>query len=169
MQLSSSKEAAFKVILEDIDKAIAGDVVKPNSIIVEVAQNPVEFASIQTQNLNKAGISEAMGSKAHSMLLQNSNTIAMEETVGSFRLGWNELKDSQKGGKKVKNKGVVAKKGGKVLEAELKLDGGSKKGVWTRLAKRDSKERDHGMQVAEVGSKRKSNGSRLMMGRRKRS
>ena len=84
MQLSSSKEAAFKVILEDIDKAIAGDVVKPNSIIVEVAQNPVEFASIQTQNLNKTGISEAVGSKAHSMLLQNSNTIAVEETVGSF-------------------------------------------------------------------------------------
>ena len=71
MQLSSSKEAAFKVILEDIDKAIAGDVVKPNSIIVEVAQNPVEFPSIQIQNLNKAGSSEAVGSEAHSMLLQN--------------------------------------------------------------------------------------------------
>ena len=84
VQLSSSKEAAFEVILEDIDKAIAGDVVKPNSIIVEVAQNPVEFPSIQIQNLNKAGISEAVGSKAHSMLLQNSNTIAVEETVGSF-------------------------------------------------------------------------------------
>ena len=73
-------------------------------------------------------------------------------------LGWNKSKDFQKGGRKVKDKGVVAKKGGKVLEVELKLDGGSKKGDWTRLAKRDSKEGDHGMQVAEAGSKRKSNG-----------
>ena len=64
----------------------------------------------------------------------------MEETVGSFALGWNESKDSQKGRRKVKDKGVVTKKGSKILEAELKLDGGSKKGCWTRLVKRDSKQ-----------------------------
>ena len=33
-------------------------------------------------------------------------------------LGWNKSKDFQKGGRKVKDKGVVAKKGGKVLEVE---------------------------------------------------
>ena len=86
--LSSSKKADFEAILEDIDKAIAEDVVKPDSIIVNAAQNPVEFPSIQTENLNKSGVSEAVGSKAHSMLLQNSNTVAVEETVGSFALGW---------------------------------------------------------------------------------
>ena len=67
--LSSSKEAAFEVILEDIDKAIARDVVKPDSIIVDATQNPVEFPSIQTQNLNKSGVWEAVGSKAHAMFL----------------------------------------------------------------------------------------------------
>ena len=55
-------------------------------------------------------------------------------------LGWNKSKDFQKGGRKVKDKGVVTKNGSKVLEAELKLDGGLKKGCWTRLIKRDSKE-----------------------------
>ena len=59
-----------------------------------------------------------MESKAHSKSLLNFNTIAVEETVGSFALGWNKSKDFQKGGRKVKDKRVVAKKGGKVLEVE---------------------------------------------------
>nr|POE67802.1 hypothetical protein CFP56_29342 [Quercus suber] len=85
VQLSSSKETTFEAILEEIVKAIEGDIV----------QNLVEFPSIQTQTLNKAGVLEAVGSEAHSKFLQNSNTVAVEETIGSFALGWNESKDSK--------------------------------------------------------------------------
>ena len=55
------------------------------------------------------------------------------------------------------------------IEAELKSDDGSEKGCWTRLFKRDGMEGDHGMSVAEAGSKRKSNGVEAHDGEKERS
>ena len=54
--LSSSKVANFETILEDIDKAIASDTEKPDTIIVDATQNSLEIPSIQIHNLNKLGI-----------------------------------------------------------------------------------------------------------------
>lgn len=96
--LFSSKEVDFEAILQDIDKAIAADTVKPDTIIVDATQNSLEIPSVQIHNLNKSGISEVVGSKVHSLSLQNSNTVAVEETLGSFELGWIESKEYHKGG-----------------------------------------------------------------------
>ena len=93
--MSSSKEANFEAILEDIDKAIASDIVKPNTIIVDATQNSLEIPSAQIYNLNKSGVLEVVGSNVQSMSLHISNTIAEEETLDSFELGWTESKDSQ--------------------------------------------------------------------------
>ena len=85
--LSSSKVANFETILEDIDKAIAGDTEKPNTIIVDAIKNSLEIPSIQIHNLNKSRVLEAVGFKAHCKSLLNFNTVIMEETLGSFALG----------------------------------------------------------------------------------
>lgn len=98
--LFSSKEVDFEAILEDINKAIAAHTVKPDTIIVDATQNSLEIPSVQIHNLNKSGVSEAVGSKVHSLSLQNSNTVAVEETLGSFELGWIESKEYHRGGGK---------------------------------------------------------------------
>ena len=93
--MSSSKEADFEAILEDIDKVIASDIIKPNTIIVDATQNSLEIPSVQIYNLNESGVLEVVGSNVQSMSLHISNTIAEEETLDSFELGWTESKDSQ--------------------------------------------------------------------------
>lgn len=47
--------------------------------------------------------------------------------------------------------------GGKEFEVGPQTASGPKKGCWTKLTDRPNGDRDHGMHVVEVGSKRKNN------------
>lgn len=105
----------------------------PNPIVLEIIQNILGENSNTIRNKKEPIFLDLEGINADFKATQDSNLVDVGMSTRNFALGWSDPKDTNKGGKKSRAKGLEVKMGGKDSEVGPKNFSEPKKGCWTRL------------------------------------